>query len=285
MGSTKSLVMDQLEDDYKVKWILENGPSGIKQGSYEWDEWELDYYHTHENDGIMRNDDDGMDDYYLDLNIEEEIQWAKRNGHIEAYNNFLNELEDMSKLMAAVKSPNSRMVLKMRLSYAVTLMESCLKEMLVSAAFARVEFTQNAANIPAVSEIKIPVNSVLNDEAKKIVEKRIYKVLNDLLYHRFVDVFNYYKIILNTSDFDIEKDVKDKVVAAISLRHDIVHRNGKDKDGKEVPIEKSIIDDYLKEIESFTLAMREFITGSMDALEVEAINDALEKLGHARLFK
>ena len=74
----------------------------------------------------------------------------------------------------------------------------------------------------------------------------IKETLNKLVYHNMSSVSKMYKDVLNIELGDVSF-LKD----AISKRHDIVHRNGKTLDGKEVVVTKDDVIYLSKQILDF----------------------------------
>lgn len=76
--------------------------------------------------------------------------------------------------------------------------------------------------------------------------------MREIIYHHLPRVKNIYK-----STLDIDLGNISELMECISIRHDIVHRNGKDKDGNLQNINKedivrlaSIVSDFIRNIES-----------------------------------
>ena len=68
----------------------------------------------------------------------------------------------------------------------------------------------------------------------------------DVIYHNLPKVKGMYKDTLGVDLGDIGIAYK-----AVLTRHDLVHRNGKTKDGVEVVIDSVIIDQLFSDIETF----------------------------------
>lgn len=65
-----------------------------------------------------------------------------------------------------------------------------------------------------------------------IVKVTVAQTLRDLLYHNFQRVDAIWRIALEFSIFP-DPDVKRRMFSCLPIRHDCVHRNGRDKDGNE----------------------------------------------------
>ena len=85
------------------------------------------------------------------------------------------------------------------------------------------------------------------------LQKRVKDDLFELMYHNLPKISNIYKIIF---DIDIP-DNMGEIMQRIKIRHDLVHRNGKDKNNKEINISKpqlvetyDLIYNFIKEIDN-----------------------------------
>jgi hypothetical protein len=79
-------------------------------------------------------------------------------------------------------------------------------------------------------------------ELKMICNRYMSKVI----YYRLPEVRKMYKNTLNVNLGDIRT-----LLNAVSIRHELVHRNGKKKDGDDVDINSDIINNLISETESF----------------------------------
>lgn len=78
------------------------------------------------------------------------------------------------------------------------------------------------------------------------MDNAIVKRLRDIIYHNLPVVRALYKCTFNVELGDISE-----VMKAIQIRHDIVHRNGHDKDGNPVTVTKVDLDNLIKLISDF----------------------------------
>lgn len=70
--------------------------------------------------------------------------------------------------------------------------------------------------------------------------------LREIIYHRLKEIADIYKAV-----FQIEFPEFKELEPAIETRHDIVHRNGHDHNGKEVVITKEMVQDLLEKVSEF----------------------------------
>ena len=120
------------------------------------------------------------------------------------------------------------------------LYETILHRVLASYASKR-KFVENYHNY---QEIQISFSNIF----KKIdnIDSFIIQTLDNLLYHNLPLLKPIFK---STSDIDLG-DIS-KLIKPINIRHDLVHRNGKDKDGNEHLIGKDDVLVLLEEISKF----------------------------------
>jgi hypothetical protein len=82
------------------------------------------------------------------------------------------------------------------------------------------------------------------------IENEARNYLIDVIWHKLEKIKPMYKAALN---IDFPNDLRG-IFKAIAIRHDIVHRNGKTKDGKEIELEKGelwqLIDDICNFVDS-----------------------------------
>lgn len=155
-----------------------------------------------------------------------------------------------------------------------------------SAAFSRMIFTQYFSMIEAYLYDKlISIIKTDNEALIKLVDKntewekssvRIKDIVNKpdflqtwiqtelkkTLFHNFIKVDHYYKGALGISIFP-DNDIKVRLLRATPIRHDCVHRNGRDQDGEKRDITigdldtlKTDIDSVVRHIESIIAARR-----------------------------
>ncbi len=85
------------------------------------------------------------------------------------------------------------------------------------------------------------MRSIAN-KAEEIAKKAMLEVL----YHNLPKVSKMYEATI-----DIVFPNFSEIQKAISIRHDLVHRNGKTKEGKEIIIDDMMVDDIISKVESF----------------------------------
>jgi hypothetical protein len=84
--------------------------------------------------------------------------------------------------------------------------------------------------VETLREIKLPLAEVAADP--DIVKVTVAKALRSLLYHNFAAVDVIWKVALEGSIFP-NAEVKQRMFKCLPIRHDCVHRNGRDREGHE----------------------------------------------------
>lgn len=78
------------------------------------------------------------------------------------------------------------------------------------------------------------------------IEEKAKDTMSKVIYHNLSKVSNMYQTILNVSFPGLSKISK-----YISIRHDLVHRNGKNKKGEETKLDKKIVNEVIDDIQVF----------------------------------
>lgn len=249
MGSVKSYIHQQEMDERRHEWIEEQVDFNIGPGDAEWEEMEK-LYDKRLRDGTLYEPQMAWD-------LEEEIEWSKGNPHSVAFNDFCSQIFRLNQLMGESEDPMQQ---KIRFSYAVTLMESCLSEMLKSITLSSPELQRSAIiNVHGLKDATIKVNSLLGQQSSDVIEKTIISHLSSIIYHNIDSVLKIYRAILNAKIDNLPDGIIGKIKEATDLRHDIVHRNGKKANGEVNEITKEIVNAHIEQINTFMDCVFEFI--------------------------
>ncbi|MGC0875101.1 hypothetical protein WKG92_19695 [Pantoea agglomerans] len=280
MGSAKDDWLDRQEQQAKEAWISHYASSDdCVEGSEEWGKLEQEFEYkklTGELDDDPLFSDFSEEDQYIE-DVEMEISWSKRMGYQDAYDSFMQQMVALE-----YTNPKNRIVekifLKMKFSYAVTLMESCLSEMLKSVALYDDYFKGNAiAKVKDLKDFNLKLTDIFKKDTKDIIEQQIYIVLTEELYHNVSKVMVLYSLILNVKDLGIDDQVKEGVNRAIKLRHDVAHRNGRDKKGVTHILSEEVIDEHLLNIQKFVTSLYKCVDVAMDDRDNKVLEEQLNK--------
>ncbi|WP_353078216.1 hypothetical protein [Flavobacterium sp.] len=89
-----------------------------------------------------------------------------------------------------------------------------------------------------------------HEQLKDIVKKELL----DIIFHDLAKVKGMYE-----DTFEIEFPIIEEVAKIVSNRHNMVHRNGKDKDGNEILIDKDSVEKVIEKVEVFIHSVDELI--------------------------
>ncbi|EME2526608.1 hypothetical protein VS869_003483 [Yersinia enterocolitica] len=201
----------------------------------------------------------------------EEQQWLKSNPHTNIYASSISLLEG---ILEEGNENSSETLFKMQIAYCVTIMESCLGDMIKSIVLSDNRYRNNAVyRIESLHKKDIKLVYLIDKE--DIIGKTVQEYLTGILYHDISVVEKTYRAILNNDEY---KQVETKKIEALTkIRHDIVHRNGKTRDGDD-----SIKFDYNAVLEAFETTkiflseMKDMIRAAIKYHEEKQMNKDLE---------
>jgi hypothetical protein len=189
------------------------------------------------------------------------FDWYKRHAHSDIHQTFhlqISKLKDL--LHMALPDFNEETFYKMTYAYAVTLMESFLADTVRSLIITDEKYFLNAINkVDGIKACKFTISQIAKnkDGAKGFAISELSK----LMYHNIEKVMAVLKAILGR---DMNIDIS-KVCAITSLRHDIVHRDGKKTDGQLIMVDKEIAEETILHIEEFVNSIAEQIYAPKNA--------------------
>jgi len=214
---------------------------------------------------VLQSTDYGSLDSYLT-----DVIWSKQHRHTAIYGDFLDEIEALH--MSEIRTGNSSIYLKMRFSYAVTLMESCLSEMIKSVTMQHESFRRNAINnINDLKNLKINAATLLDKNPKDILDNAIMGHLSHIIYHHMDKVSKVYTDILGEDFPSIESDDNKNIRDLIVLRHDIVHRNGKNINGDKIHIDLAKVDSCIAQIRTFVKGVHGYIDRNVEKISEKSV--------------
>lgn len=256
MGLVKSQ-LDDMQEERKDDWIRDY--IGLDEDD-ELDELSADYLEAEYQYQELQDHlaDEAWYQFELEQEQEREIEWLKRNPHLTIYNQYLRSLNSVLSLNSI---QGNEALLKMQVAYCVTILESCLSEMLKSVVLSSRGFLENAvSNVKDLQNSTVSLKEVLKES--NIIEKRVMNHLSELLYHNIPKVLNTYQAVLNTPK---PKGIQlSEVIKLTSLRHDIVHRDGKSLDGVKMSLSEKDVTASVKLVREFLTAVSQYITSAVD---------------------
>jgi len=193
--------------------------------------------------------EDELDEYY-----EEQIDAIIHSlNFINQFNKELNNLKQLNE----VDLGNDELQETLRrqiFSGAITCLEDYLSTTLIQEVLNNEDnFKQFVKTFRDIKNRKFDLSEIYDklDKIRDIVKKELV----DVIYHDLPKVKGMYHDTLGI-DFP---DIGD-LMTAIKTRHDMVHRNGKNKEGEKIEITKDVVIDVIAKVETFVTEIDEKIT-------------------------
>jgi hypothetical protein len=183
------------------------------------------------------DDYDDYDDFYFAAII----------SNSEFHETFLNEIEKLKNLnQLEIKDPSLRRTLQGHVYVGViTCLETYLSDAFVNTVLSQDTYLRAFfKTFKDFSNQKFELNNLF-DYVDKIKERAKAAMLG-VLYHNLPKVRGMYQ-----DTFGIKFPIISDVHKATMIRHDLVHRNGKTKDGEKVHIDSETVDDLIKTVKAF----------------------------------
>lgn len=190
----------------------------------------------------------------------ENYEWSRiptREDYDEALFNIVEGTEFLSNFQNSIK--NIRDLLEQKLStkmkqnlykllYAnvITAMETYLSDALINTIMSDPSYRRKF--VEANEDFKKEKFNLAEIYSKMdTLDQQIKKYLIELIYHNLAKVEVLYKISLN---LQFPEDLAD-IHRAVTIRHHIIHRNGKTQDGKPIKITKEKIENIIEKVSTF----------------------------------
>jgi len=242
MGSIKRYIEAAEAEEAMNEWISNHVDLGVEEGDPEWEEAKLEYL-----SGAALEPEWMYDDFALEL--------ERLTGDDQAFASFSKQMTDLESELPDLPSDA---LLKMTYSYSVTLMETCLGDMIKSVVLSEEHYLKNAIkNVDELKDIKLSLMDVYSDN--DIVKKIVLITLSEFLYHNIAKIVPVYSAVLGEKPPENVKNNMRTVILITLIRHDIVHRNGVDKDGQPVELNKAVVLQAMNDIHNFVNHMKKFI--------------------------
>jgi len=200
--------------------------------------------------GLSTDNNVYIQPYELDENYyyDEELEAIFENeNHLKKFNTEMTSL--LSLLSVPLDDKSLKQILNRQIYIsAIGTMELFLSEVFIIKTFEDSRYLQNFINShPFFKRTKFELREIFKEHDK--INETAKKVILDTIFHNLPTVSNMYK-----DTFEVEfPSIKD-MYKYVMLRHDLVHRNGKTKEGKNVPIEDT---DILKLINDLNVFINE----------------------------
>lgn len=222
-------VCQNCEKEFEITIYVTYGGGTIEISDIE-DEDVVDIIEHHEN----------IDNYY-----EEQIESIINNKALLLA--FMTELDNLQKMNQLTAEPIEleQMLKRQIFSGVVTCMEAYLSDTLIKAVLGNEIFLKNfVRSYSGIANRKFSLGEIF--EKQRLLEGIVKKELLEIIYHNLPKVGIVYKNTLGIDFQDISELMK-----IVTTRHDMVHRNGKSRDGEIIEINKDIVDDVIKKVREF----------------------------------
>ena len=185
---------------------------------------------------------DETEDDYIDKDQLEAIL-----SNTSFYRTFLDEISSLRVLnKLSVPDPKAKKTLRRHIYIGViACLETYLSDAFINTVLSNKDYLSSFfTSFKDFKEQKLGMNELL-DVANK-AEEIAKKAMLEVLYHNLPKVSKMYEATL-----DIVFPNFSEIQKAVSIRHDLVHRNGKTKEGKEIIIDDMMVDYIISKVESF----------------------------------
>ena len=194
--------------------------------------------------------------YDVDVAQEPEEEWVDSWEYVEpsTFDEFNATIIELRGMLHSGLALSSGTFLKMVDAFAVTAMEAYLSGTLIKKVKENDDYLLNAAEkIKEIRDEKMNLHEVVKnpDQAKNRILENLYK----LMYHNLRKIKGIYEDVFGIK---INYPLKD-LIAIVRRRHDIVHRNGKDKDGVEIILSATMVEQDIDVISSFVKKINDLI--------------------------
>ncbi len=174
---------------------------------------------------------DEYDDYFYDV----------ISSNTAAHENLIKAQEDTSQLLEQqMEGPVQHLLLRLLFVNAIGALETFLSDVFINEVLGNRDLIKKFVSTnPEFKERKFCLSEIF--DRYEMIDKDVRTYLMDLIWHNLPKVKEMYKSVFEISFPDTMKPL----YSAINKRHDIVHRNGRSKDGTEVTVTKEEIQEVL----------------------------------------
>ncbi|KJZ12302.1 hypothetical protein TW85_16045 [Marinomonas sp. S3726] len=165
----------------------------------------------------------------------------------DPYKDLLTSIENLRSMISMEFDENHQQTLfKMVFTSTITSMEAFLSEYFIGKiereSYSLRKFVETNTDF---EKEKFSLSEVF--DRRENIEKYAKEYLVDLLWHNLPKIRPIYKKALN---IEFPESIGN-LIKATHIRHDLVHRGGKSKEGKIITLHKSDVDDLINEVEKF----------------------------------
>lgn len=165
------------------------------------------------------------------------------------YDNFIDpHVKDLSESLNHIEiliEPTKKIIYRNFYANVISCMEAYLSDTAIKKIMQNDVFKRNfVKSSPYFKDLSIKASNIYDFYTD--LDKAILIQLREIIYHKLGVIKPMYK---STFGIDIG-EIRD-LMNAVQKRHDIVHRNGHDKDGSEVQISKEDVENLITDVSNF----------------------------------
>lgn len=217
--------------------------------------------------GILDSEDsksEGVElDYEVDVAQEPEDDWGDSWEYVEpsTFDEFNATMQKLRGMLESDLVLTNDIFLKMVDAFAVTAMEAYLSGTLIEKVKQNEKYLLNAAQkIEDIKDEKMTLYEVVKSPDQ--AQKRILEKLYEFMYHNLPKIKCIYETVF---EIKIDCSLKD-LMTIVRRRHDIVHRNGKNKDGVEIVLSAATVEQDIDVISSFVKKINDLINPDLETV-------------------
>lgn len=200
-------------------------------------------------------------DYGLENEMPEPDDWLNYEAPVNPHSIFMNSYHHTGDLLADHGSAYGDFLLnRMVFSHQVTALEAYLGDTLINEVMGDTHALQHLiVKADELKGVKFTLDQIAS--TPDLVQRTVRAYLRDILYHNLAKVDALYEIALGFRILTLVND-NSSLFKAVSLRHDCVHRNGFDKDGKELKVfTKEFVQTVADQIRDFVDSIEKAVRG------------------------
>ncbi len=229
------IVTDESKDglvyNYRIEFDTDNSPKNILQK--------------------IKNLEDGCRVYLQPWDLEQDYDYEEQydaitenKEYLQKFRDELSNLKSLNALTVPEKSLKDILTRQLYISVIGT-METFLSDTFINLTNDKEDFFRNFVEThPKFKQRKIELSEIFNEYDK--LKETAKVVMLDTIYHNLPSVNQMFKETFNI-DFPSIKEVYESVLK----RHDLVHRNGKTKDGTLVELDENAVNELIENVSKF----------------------------------
>jgi len=182
-----------------------------------------------------------IEPWVLDHDPYDEYELSAISENIEFKRNFDKELQNIRQLLEiSIEGQDLKNVYYRQIFITIIgAMEVYLSDALINKVLANREYLEKFIEThPSFKKQKISLSSIFHEY--KLIEDKAKSIMLDTVYHKLSNIKKMYE-----STFSIQFPEISIMQKFIQQRHDLVHRNGKTKQGEHIVLNKNVINELI----------------------------------------